>query len=184
MDNPSSPVLVVVAVFDYENVVRATLNDLKSVQRNKTIAVKKAAVLRCQDNKLLRFIDVYDIRPGMGAVLGGVIGGFIGLLGHTIIVPLTVGAMIGTVAAKLRESGFTEEDLAHLRKKLKPGTSLIVAEIEPAGMSEVEWLFQQADATVSIHELRGDMVSSLEAGAEVELTPDNTKSGQTSNDQS
>ena len=177
MDNSSSPVLVVVAVFDQESGARVTMHDLKQAQRNKPIVIRKAAILRCQEMKLLRFIDIYDIRPGMGAVLGGVIGGFIGLLGHAVIVPLTMGAVIGALAAKLRESGFTEDGLAHLKKNLKPGTSVIVAEIEPASIGEVEWLLQQAGATVSIHELHGDLMSSLEAGSEVSLNPDLSKNG-------
>lgn len=177
MDNPSSPVLVIVAVFDHENGARATMNGLKSAQRNKTIAIKNAAILRCQEKKLLRFIDVYDTRPCMGTALGGVIGGFIGLLGGTVIVPLTVGAAIGGLAAKLRELGFTEDKLAPVRKTLKPGTSLIVAEIEPGGIGEVEWLLQQAGATVSIHELQGDLVSSLGTCIEVKLNPGALKGG-------
>ena len=153
------------------------MHDLKSAQRNKTIAVKKAAILRCQEKKLLRFIDVYDIRPGMGAVLGGVTGGFIGLLGGTVVVPLTIGALIGALAAKLRESGLTEDNLAPLGKTLKPGTSLIVAEIEPGCIGEVEWVLQQAGATVSIHELQGTLVSSLEACNEVKLNLDHCRNG-------
>lgn len=177
MDNSSSPLLVIVAVFDHENGATATMHDLKYVQRNKRIALKKAAILRCQEKKLLRFIDVYDMRPGMGAVLGGVIGGFIGLLDHAVIVPLTVGVMIGTLAAKLRESGFPEDDLAPLRKTLRPGTSVIVAEIEPGCIGEVEWLLQQASATVSIHQLQGELVSSLESCNEVQLNLDSHGNG-------
>ena len=175
MNSSSFPLLVIVAVFDHENGARTTLSDLISAQRNKTFTIKKAAILNCQDKNLLRFVDVYDLRPGMRNVLGGVIGGFIGLLDHTVIVPLAVGDEIGTLAAKLRDSGFTENTLTHLKKSLKPGTSLIVAEMEPGGTGEVEWLLQQAGATVSIHELRGDLVSSLGTCIEVKFPPGTSK---------
>ncbi len=177
MNSSSSPLLVIVAVFDHENGARTTLSDLISAQRNKTFTIKKAAILICQDSNILRFVDVYDMRPGAMAVVGSVIGGFIGLLDHTVIVPLAVGDEIDTLAAKLRDSGFTEDTLTHLKKSLKPGTSLIVAEMEPGGTGEVEWLLQQADATVSIHELRGNLVSSLGTCIEVKLLPGASKSG-------
>ena len=40
-----------------------------------------------------------------GAVVGGVVGGVIGILGCTVLLPLGIGAAVGGLAAKLRDSG-------------------------------------------------------------------------------
>ena len=170
MDHPSSPVYVIVAVFPDENDARLTL---KKAQTDKKFVMKRAVALRCDRSGLLRFSDICDMRPGREALLGGLIGGFIGLLGRTVVAPLEVGAGIGSMAAKLKDSGFPEDSLQPLRKTIQRGTSLIVVQIEPPGMGEVEWLLQQAGADVSLHELRGDVVACLDSGQEIRLHREN-----------
>ena len=170
MDHPSSPVYVIVAVFPDENDARLTL---KKAQTEKKFVMKRAVALRCDRRGLLRFSEVCDVRPGREALLGGVIGGFIGLLGKTVVAPLKAGAVIGSMAAHLRDSGFPEDSLQPLIKMIQRGTSLIVVQIEPPGIGEVEWMLQQAGADVSLHELRGEVVTCLESGQEIRLHREN-----------
>ena len=61
-----------------------------------------------------------------GGVIGGVTGGVIGLLGSAVVPPLAIGAVIGGLAAKLRDSGFRNESLASLGTQVQPGQSVLV----------------------------------------------------------
>jgi uncharacterized membrane protein len=60
-----------------------------------------------------------------------VAGAAIGLLaGPALVVPAAVGALVGGLAANLRDSGFSDERLKTIDEGLSPGSSAIVAVVE------------------------------------------------------
>jgi uncharacterized membrane protein len=85
--------------------------------------VGNAAVLHVRPDGEVKFIESKDWGAGRGALLGGVlgiIGGPIGML---------AGGGIGALAAKLRDSGFKNDQLEKLGTSLEPNNSAVVVEI-------------------------------------------------------
>jgi hypothetical protein len=105
---------------------------------------------------------------GKGAAIGGVGGAAIGLIaGPALLVPAAVGALVGGLAAKLRDSGFSNRRLEALGEGLQPGTSAIVAVVEHTWVGEVEEALAEAEADVITAEIGADIAEQLEAGHEV-----------------
>jgi uncharacterized membrane protein len=103
-----------------------------------------------------------------GAALGGVGGAAVGLIaGSALIAPVAVGALIGGLVAKLRDSGFSNARLEMLGANLQPGTSAIVAVVEHTWVALVEEALAEEATDVITAEIGADIAGQLEAGHEV-----------------
>ena len=163
-----NPVQLVVAAFKDEDSAKEALMELKQAQKEKLIRIENAAVLRKDEKGKLHIKETRDMGGGKGAVLGGVGGAAIGLIaGPALVVPVTVGALVGGLAAKLRDSGFSNQRLETLGAGLQPGTSAIVAVVEHTWVGEVEDALAEAEADVITAEIGADIAAQLEAGHEV-----------------
>lgn len=163
-----NPVQLVVAAFKDEGSAKEALEALKQVQREKLIKIENAAVLRKDQKGKLHIRETHDMGGGKGAALGGIGGAAIGLLaGPALVVPAAVGALVGGLAAKLRDSGFSNQRLETLGEGLQPGTSAIVAVVEHTWVALVEEALAEAEADVITAELQADIAEQLEAGHEV-----------------
>jgi uncharacterized membrane protein len=115
---------------------------------------------------------------GKGAALGGVAGAAIGLIaGPLLLVPAAVVAVVGGLAAKLRDSGFSDERLKALGENLKPGSSAIVAVVEHKWVAEVEKAMAEAGADAVTAALGADIAEQLEAGHQVAYSAISSESG-------
>jgi uncharacterized membrane protein len=85
--------------------------------------IGNTAVLTVKADGKVKFIESKDWGAGRGALLGGAIGIIGGPLG------ILAGGSIGAMAAKLRDSGFKNDQLEQLGNSLKPGGSATVIEI-------------------------------------------------------
>ena len=85
--------------------------------------VGNVAVLHVRPDGKPKFIESKDWGAGRGALLGGVIGIIGGPIG------ILAGGGIGALAAKLRDSGFKNDQLEQLGKSLGPNSSAVVVEI-------------------------------------------------------
>jgi uncharacterized membrane protein len=85
--------------------------------------VGNSAVLFVKPDGSAKFVESKDWGAGRGALLGGAIGIIGGPLG------ILAGGGIGALAAKLRDSGFKNDQLEQLGKTLAPGSSAVVVEI-------------------------------------------------------
>lgn len=171
------PVQVVVAAFQEEKAADEALKELKQAKWAGVIGIQDAAVLRMDEKGKLHIKETGDWGGGKGAIAGGVIGGFIGLLAGPIGWLGLTGAVIGGLAAKLRDSGFSDERLKQLGESLQPGTSAIVAVIEHKWVAELERQMQEAGADVLTEEIGADIAAQLEAGREVAYTALATQEG-------
>ena len=163
-----NPVQLVVAAFKDEVGAKEALQDLKQAQRERLIKIENAAVLRKDENGKLHIKETRDMGGGKGAALGGVGGAAIGLIaGPALLVPAAVGALVGGLAAKLRDSGFSNQRLETLGESLQPGTSAIVAVVEHTWVGQVEDALAEAEADVITAEIGADIAAQLEAGHEV-----------------
>jgi len=173
-----NPVQLVVAAFKDEGAAKAALKELKQAQKAKVIKIENAAVLRKDEKGKLHIKETHDMGGGKGAVFGGVGGAAIGLIGGpALLVPTAVGALVGGLVAKLRDSGFANKRLETLGAGLQPGTSAIVAVVEHTWVGKVEEALAEAAADVMTAEIQADLAAQLEAGHQVAYTALATQEG-------
>ncbi|MFC2031291.1 DUF1269 domain-containing protein [Chloroflexota bacterium] len=164
------PIQVVIAAFEDEKSADQALSELKQAKWDGLIGIQNAAVLRRDKKNKLHIKETGDWGGGKGAVAGAVLGGFIGLVAGPVGWIGLTGAVIGGLAAKLRDSGFSNERLEKLGSSLTPGTSVIVAVIEHKWVADLENQMAEAGADVMVEELSADIAAQLEAGREVAYT--------------
>jgi len=162
------PVQLIVAAFQEEKAAKEALKALKEAKSQGLIKIENAAVLRKDDKGKLHIKETQDMGGGKGAVFGGVAGAAIGLIaGPALVVPAAVGALVGGLTAKLRDTGFSNQRLESLGESLQPGSSAIVAVVEHTWVDKVEEALAEAEADVMTAEIKADIASQLEAGHEV-----------------
>jgi len=165
------PVQLIVAAFQDEKMAKEALNALKAAQRQKLIKINNAAVLRKDEKGRLHIKETADMGGGKGAALGGVAGAAIGLIaGPALLVPAAVGALVGGLSAKMRDSGFSDARLKALGARLTPGSSAIVAVVEHTWVDQVKKAMAEAGADLFAEEIGTDISAQLEAGHEVAYT--------------
>ena len=164
------PVQVVIAAFKDENKAGEALKALKQARNQGLIKIVDAAVLRKDEKGKLHIKETADMGGGKGAVIGGVAGGVIGLLAGPVGWAALGGAVIGGLAAKLKDGGFKDERLKKLGEGLGPGNSAIVAVVELTWVREVEKQMAEAGADVVTEQISADIAKQLQAGGEVALT--------------
>lgn len=172
------PVQLIVAAFKDEQTAKEALKVLKQAQREKLIKIDNAAVLRKDEKGKLHIKETADMGGKKGAALGGVAGAAIGVIaGPVLLVPAAVGALVGGLAARLRDSGFSDARLKTLGEGLTPGSSAIVAVVEHIWVAEVEKAMAQAGADVLTEAISADISQQLEAGHDVSYTAISSEQG-------
>jgi len=162
------PVQLIVAAFKEEKAANEALKALKEAKKAGLIKIENAAVLRKNEKGKLYIKETEDMGGGKGAAFGGVAGAVIGLIaGPALVVPAAVGALVGGLTAKLRDTGFSNQRLETLGEGLEPGSSAIVAVVEHTWVDKVEEALAEAEADVMTAEIKADIAAQLEAGHEV-----------------
>jgi len=162
------PVQLVVAAFQEEKAAKEALATLKEAKKAGLIKIENAAVLRKDEKGKLHIKETQDMGGGKGAAFGGVAGAAIGLIaGPALVVPAAVGALVGGLTAKLRDTGFSNQRLEKLGEGLQPGSSAIVAVVEHTWVDKVEEALAEAEADVMTAEIKADIAAQLEAGHQV-----------------
>ena len=159
------PVQVIVAAFNDEQGAENALRKLKEAKKEKLIGIQDAAMLRRDAGGKLHIKETTDMRGGKGAVIGGVVGAVAGLLAGPLVLATAAGALIGGLAAKLRDSGFPDERLKMLGKALTPGTSALIAVIEHKWVEEYEQALAEYGADVVTEAVKADVAAQLETTA-------------------
>lgn len=172
------PIQLIVAAFKDEKAAKEALKSLKQAQKEKLIKIDNAAVLHKDAKGKLHITETADMGGKKGAALGGVTGAAIGLIaGPFLLVPAAVGALVGGLAAKLRDSGFSDSRLEALGEGLKPGSSAIVAIVEHTWEAQVKEAMAQAGADLLTASLSADISQQLDAGHEVAYTAISSEQG-------
>lgn len=166
-----NPMQLIVAAFQDEGTAKAALRALKQAQKARVIKIENAAILRKDKKGKLHIKETHDMGGGKGSVIGGVGGAAIGLIaGPALLAPAAVGALVGGLVAKLRDSGFSNKRLEALGESLQPETSAIVAVVEHTWVKQVEEALAEAATDVMTAEIKADIAVQLEAGHEVAYT--------------
>lgn len=177
MSNNDVPVQVIVAAFQNEEGAENAFKKLKDAKKEQVIAIDNAAVLRRDEDGKLHVKEARDMSGGKGAAIGGVVGAVAGLLAGPVVLAAGAGALIGGLAAKLRDSGFRDERLKQLGEALTPGSSALVAVIEHTWVGDVEKLLADYGANVTTESIKADIAQQLEAGHTVAYTAVATDEG-------
>lgn len=173
-----TPIQLIVVAFKDEKAAAEALKSLKRVQKEKLIKIENAAVLHKDAKGKLHIKETADMGGKKGATLGGVAGAAIGVIaGPALLVPAAVGALIGGLTAKLRDSGFSDARLQALGDGLKPGSSAIVAVVEHTWVDQVKAALGEAEADVFTESLSADISEQLEAGHQVAYTAISSEHG-------
>ncbi|UCG26038.1 MAG: DUF1269 domain-containing protein [Chloroflexota bacterium] len=172
------PVELIVAAFQDEKGADQALKELKSAKRQGLIKIENAAVLRKDQKGKLHIKETHDMGGGKGAALGGVAGAAVGLIaGPALVVPVAVGALVGGLTAKLRDSGFSDKRLETMGEGLTPGSSAIVAVVNHTWVESVQKEMEEAGADMLTASLQADIADQLEAGHDVAYSALATREG-------
>lgn len=164
MDRTSDvPVEVVVAAFSDKNGAENALRNLKDVRKEGLIGIENAAILWKDEKGKLHFKETADMSGGKGAAIGGVVGGVIGLVfPPSILASAALGAAVGGLSARLRDSGFPDERLRAIGEGLSPNTSALIAVIDHVWVRDIEQRLRQEAANVVTEAVRTDIAMQLE----------------------
>jgi uncharacterized membrane protein len=164
------PIQIVAAAFTTPDGASKAMQALKDARAAGLVTIDNAAVLTKDADGKVEIDEPSDWGGGKGAVVGGVTGAAVGLLAGPVGWAIGLGALIGGLAAKLRDSGFSDARLRKLGESLKPGTSAIVAVVEHRWVATLEKQLAEAGADTLTEELGADIASQLEAGRDVAYT--------------
>lgn len=149
----------VVAAFQTAEGASNALDQLKSVWHD-VVALKEAAVVVRGADGNLQIKESHHV--ALGAVVGAIVGAVVGLIVGPVGPVAAGGAAIGALANRLRDTGFSDERLKRIGEALTPGTSVLVAIVEPPSVIELERKLRMAAPDVTIETVRVDLASELE----------------------
>ena len=129
--------------------------------------IGNTAVLHVKPDGTAKFVESKDWGAGRGALVGGAIGIIGGPVG------IVAGAGVGALAAKLRDSGFKNDQLEELGRSLTPNSSAVVLEIGGDAVSTAEQLLKTLGAQDVVTESVDSSVADLFSGEQApEPEPD------------
>lgn len=158
---------IIVANFDTRDGAKDALKAVKHAKAKHG----DVAILSKNEKGKIRVKETADWGGGKGAVAGALVGSFIPVVG-TI-----AGAVIGGVAAKLRDGGFPNDTLKGMARSLSPDQSMFVMLTDSDSVSAVESILTGAGAELVSHPVSADLVveldNAVDAGeAEIEVDAD------------
>ncbi|MFV1858315.1 MAG: DUF1269 domain-containing protein, partial [Anaerolineales bacterium] len=122
--------------------------------------------------------ETAQIGGGKGAAMGAATGAAIGIIaGPLLVVPAAVGALVGGLAAKARDVGFSDERLEKIGEGLTPGSSAIIAVVEHKWVEQLQEELEEMEADVVTEALSADINEQLEKGHEVAYNAIATEQG-------
>jgi uncharacterized membrane protein len=140
-----------------------TLASLREAGVVNVTTIQNSAVLRADAFGKLHVFVTTDRSGRDGAVIGGVAGGIVGLLGSAVASPLALRTVVAGLATELREAGFPSTDLNALCARVQPGYSLLIVAV--AGGTAIEATLQGAGATVVRMVIDGQLTAALDRTA-------------------
>ncbi len=158
---------IIVANFDSRDGAKEALKAVKHEKVNRG----DVAILSKNEKGKIRVKETADWGGGKGAVAGAVVGSFIPVVGTL------AGAVIGGVAAKLRDGGFPNDALKEMAESLEADHSMFVMLTDADSVEAVEGVLTGAGGQLVSHPVSADLAAELDAAAEageaqVEVSPD------------
>ncbi len=155
------PTQVIVAAFDGMDTAKEAFDDLKQLEKEKSIKIENAAILRKDHDSKLHIRDVKDMTGTRGVVLGGVTGAIVGVIAGPVGWVALGGAAIGGLVAKLKDGGFDNNRLEQWGDKLQPGTSALVAVVDHIWVRDVEAALKEDARDIMTLEISDEIAAQL-----------------------
>src|SRR5215211_4240677 len=134
-----NPIQVFIAKFGDEVTAKQSLKDFQSMDREGSIELIDAAVIVHGADGKVRFEETADPSGKKWAKRGAIAGGLVGLIfPPTILATAAVGAAGGGVWGKIRDKGFSDDDLRRIGESIPPGSSAIIAVAEDRVVENLE----------------------------------------------
>ena len=130
--------------------------------------LKQGAVVSKAPDGKIRFVETKDMSAIQGATTGGLVGAVLGIIAGPIgvIGGGAIGAGVGSLAAKLRDSGFPDAQLRGLGEDLSPGEGAIVALVDDDGVAKARELLNVVEARrVVVNDVSTDLADLLDQEA-------------------
>ena len=128
----------------------------------------QGAVVQKDAEGKIKFVATKDMSAVQGAKIGGLAGAVLGIIAGPIgvIGGGAVGAGVGSLAAKLRDSGFPDAQLRGLGDDLSPGQGAMVALVEDDGVDKAKELLKVVEAErVVVNDVSTDLADLLDEHA-------------------
>ncbi len=133
-------------------------------------AIGQAAIVSKGPDGKLRFLETHDTTTAQGALKGAGIGAFAGLLGILFtplaLLGLPIGAGVGALVGKLRDTGFEDDDLRALGADLDGGHSALIATVEIDDIDKAKRLLDEVEVVhATVKEVDAELAAALDEEA-------------------
>ncbi|HEY7034390.1 MAG TPA: DUF1269 domain-containing protein [Thermomicrobiales bacterium] len=126
-----TPVEILVAVFKDQSRATAMVNTLKQMNKSGAVKLVDAAVISHDDKGKTKIDEVEELTTGKGAGRGAVVGGVLGLVfPPSFLASTAVGAAIGGLWGKIRDTGIKTDELKTVADELQPGEIAVIALVQ------------------------------------------------------
>jgi uncharacterized membrane protein len=117
---------------DNERLAREALEYAQDLHQSQVLKLLNAALLVKDQDGTVSVVDIREIDPKKGRVLGAITGGLVGLLAGPggAIVGALAGMGAGGAAGKLIDEGFSDKFLKNLQDHLQPGSAAVILLVE------------------------------------------------------
>ena len=130
---------VLVASFDTLGGANLAVEKLHKMEKAGLLDVENTVTVSKNAWDKLDVKQIGDVSTGQGAKIGALVGGVVGLIfPPSLLATAALGAAIGGITAKLRGDQMDSADIQAMAESMEPGTSLLVAVMEPQWTDEVE----------------------------------------------
>ncbi len=155
---------LVIAAFSDKEGAEAALSQLKAANKGETMGIQAAlAMYKDATGKKISYKEV-GLTPGKGALGGVILGATVGILsGGTGLVLGAAGALFGgLMGRKKQESRFSADRINQVATSLEPGSSAIVAVVDPEFVAPYEQELAGLGADVFAVDISADIAKQLE----------------------
>ena len=163
------PTQIVIAAYHDEEAADQVADAIKRAKRQHQLSYKNVAVIRKNEKGKVKIKETGDMSGGIGATVGAVAGGALGLLAGPggLVAGAAAGAVIGGGGAALHDAGIPNERLEQIGDVLNPGNSAVIAifdqvKVDKATMKEVN-----KSTVEAVESLAADIGATLKKGQDV-----------------
>ena len=167
MSEPKTLKLIVATFADEAGAARALATITPALGPGK---LGQAAIVSKGPDGKIRFLETDDTTAAQGAWTGAGIGAFAGLLGilftPVALLGLPIGAAVGALVGKLRDTGFEDDALKAMGEDLDAGHSALVAIVDEGDVEKAERLLTEVNVVrVTVKEVGADLAAVLDDDA-------------------
>lgn len=158
--------MIVVSFPDIER-ADAVLATLQEMEQSQAIDLGKAAVIRCDSEGQITVRETADVDAKEAAIVGGLAGSLLGMLGGKGLLGGMAGAGGSAAASQKVDLGLDDNYLAEVGGQLSPNSSAVVATLELTNTDAAMATLDQFDGGTIMHTtLPADAAAQLSAAVE------------------